>query len=324
MRTLSEKRMSLLTKPEAELVLSSAPSNVRELDARQLRTRIQRARRMIDKYEGKARTQHREATGRKTPTRSRRAEGADNTRTKTRYFEQSLARFEKQLERVEKRQAKERPHAPGPRASRARPGAAKRTTVITRSVKRSAPEEREWRATKAAAKSKTPRTSAASRTTGSTTRRRASMAAATKNGHTNAAPARRRAPSSVTGTAGHPASAPATRSSSKRTASTRRGHTPAKASGARGAGASTRSRSKVGTTTSKAAGSRAPASRRTRASATSTATSRSPVTPASTSRKGVSARSKGGARKLQQNLVTQRQARAGGHGRRTQARKDAR
>lgn len=314
MQTLSEKRMSLLTKPEAELVLDSDPRNVRELDARQLRTRIHRARRMISKYEGQARTQHREATGKVSPSRSRRAQGADNTRTKTRYFEQSLARFEKQLERVEKQQEKARPHAPGTRSTRARAGAAKRSTTSSpRAVKRSAPEERAWRATRAAVKAQAP-AKRGTRTTAkagaangaSADRRKAAAAASSKASHAKAAPARRSSAPTATKKTG----------ASKVAASARRkAATPTTSKPARGRVASS---TPAGHTQAK------PAARRTKASATSAAAKSHTTKATATARKGVSPQRKGGARKLKQNLVTQRQARAGGRGRQTQARKDAR
>lgn len=117
MRTLPSKRMSLLTEREAQLVLSSAPRNLVELSPRELRGRIQRTRRLMEKYQDAAQRQRREALGREEPSRSRRAEGNRNTLLKAEYFAATLARFEKRLALLE-RKARIRTRAassPGPR-----------------------------------------------------------------------------------------------------------------------------------------------------------------------------------------------------------------
>lgn len=103
MRTVPTKRMSLLTEREAQLVLSSAPRNLVELTPRELRNSIQRARRLMGKYEDQAKSQRREARGTKVPTRSRRAQGNTNTRRKAEYFAVTLERFEKRLALLEKK-----------------------------------------------------------------------------------------------------------------------------------------------------------------------------------------------------------------------------
>lgn|GEM_PF-5212926 len=107
MRTIPSKKMSLLSETEARLVLSSAPRNVMELSTRELRGRIQRARRLMTKYEDQARRQKREAMGRRQPTRSRRAEGNANTMRKAMYFRQAMMRFEKRLAMMERREEME-------------------------------------------------------------------------------------------------------------------------------------------------------------------------------------------------------------------------
>ncbi|WP_164018545.1 hypothetical protein [Pyxidicoccus trucidator] len=128
MRTVPSKRMSLLTESEAQLVLASAPRNVSELSPRELRSKIQRTRRLMKKYEDQAKRQRREALGKKTPTRSRRAEGNFNTRQKAEYFALTLERFEKQLTRLE-RKTSARPRAVS--GARAKQGA-RRTPTRTR------------------------------------------------------------------------------------------------------------------------------------------------------------------------------------------------
>ncbi|MGE6757797.1 hypothetical protein ACQKGO_07310 [Corallococcus interemptor] len=117
MRTLPSKRMSLLTEREAQLVLSSAPRNLAELSPRELRGRIQRARRLMEKYQDAAQQQRREALRKTVPSRSRRAEGNRNTLQKAQYFALTLERFEKRLALLE-RKAQVRARAASRPASR--------------------------------------------------------------------------------------------------------------------------------------------------------------------------------------------------------------
>ncbi|MFP2924358.1 hypothetical protein ACLESO_03900 [Pyxidicoccus sp. 3LG] len=95
--------MSLLTEREAQLVLSSAPRNLSELSPRELRSRIQRTRRLMEKYQGEAQRQRREALRKVAPTRSRRSESNFNTRQKAEYFALTLERFEKRLAQLERK-----------------------------------------------------------------------------------------------------------------------------------------------------------------------------------------------------------------------------
>ncbi|RKH53034.1 hypothetical protein D7X55_20020 [Corallococcus sp. AB049A] len=104
MRTLPSKRMSLLTEREAQLVLSSAPRNLAELSPRELRGRIQRTRRLMEKYQDAAQRQRREALRKTAPSRSRRAEGNRNTLQKAQYFALTLERFEKRLALLERKE----------------------------------------------------------------------------------------------------------------------------------------------------------------------------------------------------------------------------
>ncbi|NOK13643.1 hypothetical protein [Corallococcus exercitus] len=148
MRTLPSKRMSLLTEREAQLVLSSAPRNLSELTPRELRARIARTRRLMEKYQDAAQRQRREALRKEMPSRSRRAEGNSNTLQKAEYFALTLERFEKRLAMLErKEQVRTRAaSSPGPRrAKRAAPAAAKghkparRTRAAGRTAKAAAP-----------------------------------------------------------------------------------------------------------------------------------------------------------------------------------------
>ncbi|RKH91518.1 hypothetical protein D7Y21_02725 [Corallococcus sp. AB045] len=141
MRTLPSKRMSLLTEREAQLVLSSAPRNLAELSPRELRGRILRARRLMEKYQDAAQRQRREALRKEVPSRSRRAEGNRNTLRKAEYFAVTLERFEKRLALLE-RKAQVRTRAasrPAPRrTTRAATGGrkpARRTRAAGRTAK---------------------------------------------------------------------------------------------------------------------------------------------------------------------------------------------
>ncbi len=123
MRTLPSKRMSLLTEREAQLVLSSAPRKLAELSPRALRGRIQRTRRLMEKYQDVAQRQRREALRKEVPSRSRRAEGNHNTLRKVESFAAALERFEKRLALLERR-AQVRTRAassPGPRRATRKP-----------------------------------------------------------------------------------------------------------------------------------------------------------------------------------------------------------
>lgn len=294
MRTLPEKRMSLLTKPEAELVLSSAPRNISELDTRQLKSRIQRSRRLISKYQAQARTQRREATGRITPTRSRRAEGAANTKTKQQYFELSLVRFEKQLEKLDRQKAREAA-ARKRAAATTRAASSKRAVTARRAAaaKRPAAAKRSATAKRAATKTRVASTKRATTAAGASTRsatgtRRASKRTVSK-GHATARAV------DVHGKA-TPAKRGAKAASTRRTAA--KAHATPRTADVHGKAQATSPRGKARTT---GRGSTAPGAR-----------------------KGVVSQRQGGARKQVANLATQRKARASAHGRRTQGRRDAR
>ena len=85
----------LCTKAELKLFTESLSRNVRNLDAKALKTRITRARKLRDKYSSLAKQQEREIR-RKQEQRRRRAVTANvNTRRKERLFSETLTRFEK-------------------------------------------------------------------------------------------------------------------------------------------------------------------------------------------------------------------------------------
>ncbi|NOK16700.1 hypothetical protein [Corallococcus carmarthensis] len=140
MRTLPSKRMSLLTEREAQLVLSSAPRNLAELTPRELRGRILRTRRLMEKYQDAAQRQRREALRKTVPSRSRRAEGNINTVQKAEYFALTLERFEKRLALLE-RKAQVRARAassPAPRRAKRVAAGGRKPARRTRAAGRTA------------------------------------------------------------------------------------------------------------------------------------------------------------------------------------------
>ncbi|MCP3102691.1 hypothetical protein LZ198_27830 [Myxococcus sp. K15C18031901] len=123
MRTSPPKKLSLMSEREAQLVLSSAPGHLSSLTRRELRGRVLRARKLVDKYEDLALRQRREALRKQAPRRTRPAEGNKNTLRKAAYFRQALERFEKRLEVVD-RQGTARAAVVAKRPSRAQRRAA--------------------------------------------------------------------------------------------------------------------------------------------------------------------------------------------------------
>lgn len=130
----SEAR-ALCTAAEYQLVQASLPKSVKRLSAAQLRSKVSRSRKLRDKYRDLARRQRIEARGKGQPRGSRPAQSNKNTVRKAELFDETLTRFEQQLQRVEadvakssdgaKKQAK-RP--PGKKTPLARPKAAKKAT----------------------------------------------------------------------------------------------------------------------------------------------------------------------------------------------------
>lgn len=91
---------SLCTRDEFALAEESFAPTVTKLTAKDIRARIQRARKLRDKYRDQAEKQAREILGRAAPTNSRTATNNRATVTKQQFFAESLARFEKRLEKI--------------------------------------------------------------------------------------------------------------------------------------------------------------------------------------------------------------------------------
>ena len=92
----------LCTANELTLFTAGLPKNIGTLDARQLKSRVSRSRKLRDKYSQLAKRQDREARGKQKPRGRQPSQGSDATRKKEQLFAESLARFEKRLATVEK------------------------------------------------------------------------------------------------------------------------------------------------------------------------------------------------------------------------------
>ena len=124
----------LLTKPELELFQASRANAVRALTARQLTSKVTRARALRDKYRDAYRRQT--VATRTGPAAQRAPKGGENARTevKAEVMAEVLARFEAQLAKLEATAAKQaaaktaRPHkAPGVPAGKTNPKSAQRS-----------------------------------------------------------------------------------------------------------------------------------------------------------------------------------------------------
>lgn len=89
-----------LTSAEEILAEESFPPAVAMLTESALRQRVGRARRLRDKYRDLEAKQAREMKGRVKPTRRRAPTGHRGTTVKRQFFAETLARFEKQLEKT--------------------------------------------------------------------------------------------------------------------------------------------------------------------------------------------------------------------------------
>lgn len=138
MRYTLRQVQPLLTKPELELFHASRAGAVKELTARQLASKVTRARALRDKYRD---TYRRQTVATRTgPANERKQMGGENNRTeiKADILADVLQRFEAQHEKLEARLAKAtttrgaRPHnAPGVPAKRTNPKSAQRSRRTT-------------------------------------------------------------------------------------------------------------------------------------------------------------------------------------------------
>jgi hypothetical protein len=99
-----ERARKLCTQAEFELVESSVGRNARELSPARLKQKIDRTRKLRDKYRDLSKRQRLEARGKKAPSGSRPAKGQDNTERKAQLFQEVLDRFESYTERIQARE----------------------------------------------------------------------------------------------------------------------------------------------------------------------------------------------------------------------------
>lgn len=116
----------LCTAAEFALANESYPPTIGGLEAKELRQRIGRARKLRDKYADLASKQAREIRGKAAPTRQKAPTGNAATVTKRDFFAESLARFEAKLGIVERRAAREQAAAEKEKAQVALHSALKR------------------------------------------------------------------------------------------------------------------------------------------------------------------------------------------------------
>jgi hypothetical protein len=94
------RAQALCTQAELDLVLSSRPADLKGVSETRLRGKVDRARKLRDKYRDLAKRQRLEARGKKPPARTRPAAGHARTDEKARLFAEVLERFEKRLAKV--------------------------------------------------------------------------------------------------------------------------------------------------------------------------------------------------------------------------------
>jgi hypothetical protein len=85
----------LCSGPELELVEASYPANAKQLSPARLQQKIQRARRLRDKYRDLAKQQRGEARGKRQARSTRASRGNENTVRKAQLFAEVLDRLQK-------------------------------------------------------------------------------------------------------------------------------------------------------------------------------------------------------------------------------------
>lgn len=123
----------LCTTQEMQLVDASFPAKSRELTPSRLRQKIERARKLRDKYTDLARRQRLEARGKAEPRRSRPAARNDNTLRKAQLFEEVLERFQSRLDA-----GRADAGAPGSPGGAGRPGPARGPAASRAAAKKQA------------------------------------------------------------------------------------------------------------------------------------------------------------------------------------------
>jgi hypothetical protein len=100
MRIVPSKALRLCTASEAKLVLESTPKNIGAYTQAGLKSRVERARKVRDKYRSLARQQSGEVKGKRAPKNTRRAEDNANTVYKAELFDQALQNYEARQQKL--------------------------------------------------------------------------------------------------------------------------------------------------------------------------------------------------------------------------------
>jgi hypothetical protein len=111
MRVSMSEARSLCTKPELALVRESTAASLRNLRPERLRSNIDQARRLRDKYRDLASQQRREQRGKGTVRGTRPSQGNQRTLRKQQLFAEALEAFESQLKSVGHKTAGKSPKA---------------------------------------------------------------------------------------------------------------------------------------------------------------------------------------------------------------------
>lgn len=96
-----QKARTLCTKSELDLIKWSSPTMSKTLSSKQLQQKVDRARKLRDKFKDLSRKQAGEARGKRKPTGTRAAKGNDRTVEKRELFDEAIARFEQALKKAE-------------------------------------------------------------------------------------------------------------------------------------------------------------------------------------------------------------------------------
>ena len=148
----------LCSKSEFTLFTESASKNVKSIDAKGLRSRITRARKLQDKYRQLASRQEREARGKQMPQGKRAAAGSGATRKKEQAFAEARERFEKQLAKLQAAAKKKDAKKPAKKAVKKK--------TVKKTAKKAAKKKRPQKSPPPDAKKKVPKKkSGVSRTT---------------------------------------------------------------------------------------------------------------------------------------------------------------
>lgn len=126
MRLSSPSIQRLLNASERTLVAQASSASVKELSAARLRAKVERARRLKDKYEGLARARGRVGRGKAQPKGARPRTDLETMAAKAEVFDQVLTRFATQLDKLERQAAR----------AQSRPAARKKAKAAVARVRR--------------------------------------------------------------------------------------------------------------------------------------------------------------------------------------------